>query len=427
VTGSRPLPAFAAYGIELEYAIVDAQSLDACPMARTLLEHPRMGHAGTRAAPALEWSNELVAHVVELKNAVPVPDLDVLARAFQTAIASCCRTLSTHRARLMPTGMHPWMNPRTEAVLWSGNEHLIYETYDRLFDCRRHGWANLQSMHINLPFADEAQFVRLHAAVRLVLPLLPALAASSPIAQADGTGWADFRLECYRNNALRFPAIAGSIIPESVDGFADYQQRVLAPMYAQIAPHDPDGILRHEWLNSRGAIARFDRSALEIRLADTQECPRMDLAIAEATIAVIRALYDRDCPPQAVATDSLARVFHDCVRYGEHAVVEDVGYIRALGIPGWRRTASQVWRALIDNAAVTSATTEWWHPYVRAILEQGTLARRILRAVHGEFTRDRLRQVYRRLCDCLTDGVAFELDVGEAGAGLREHTGTTRQ
>jgi hypothetical protein len=28
---------------------------------------------------------------------------------------------------------------------------------------------------------------------------------------------------------------------------------VLAPMYAEIAPYDPAGTLRHEWLNSRGA------------------------------------------------------------------------------------------------------------------------------------------------------------------------------
>ena len=43
-------------------------------------------------------------------------------------------------------------------------------------------------MHVNLPFADDAQFARLHAAIRLVLPLLPALAASSPIAEGSVIG-----------------------------------------------------------------------------------------------------------------------------------------------------------------------------------------------------------------------------------------------
>ncbi len=427
MNAGRTLPAFAGYGIELEYAIVDAQSLDARPIARALLDQRAASGVAAHVGPALAWSNELVAHVVELKNAVPVSELDALVHSFQTEIACGNHALAVHGARLMPTGMHPWMNPHTEAVLWSGDEHGIYQTYDRLFDCRRHGWANLQSMHINLPFADEAQFVRLHAAVRLVLPLLPALAASSPIVQASDTGCLDYRLECYRTNALRFPAIAGSIIPESVDSSTEYRQRVLAPMYEQIASYDPEAILRHEWLNSRGAIARFDRNALEIRLADTQECPRMDLAIAEATIAVTRALYDRDpSPMQAIATDDLARVFHDCVRHGEHAVIQDAAYMRALGVPGWRRSAAQLWRKLIDEVGAIRGQPEWWHPYVLAISEQGTLARRILRAVDGEFTRDRLREVYRQLCDCLADGVPFELDLGRDDSTLRIHAGTAQ-
>ena len=40
-------------------------------------------------------------------------------------------------------------------------------------------------------------------------------------------------------------------------------------MYRQIAPLDPDHVVQYEWLNSRGAIARFDRNAIEIRVIDT--------------------------------------------------------------------------------------------------------------------------------------------------------------
>ena len=112
-------------------------------------------------------------------------------------------------ARLMPTGMHPWMNPRAETVLWPDDGSSIYESYDRLFDCRSHGWSNLQSMHINLPFADDEQFARLHAATRLVLPLLPALAASSPVVDGKPTGLMDYRLEAYRTNQARMPSITG--------------------------------------------------------------------------------------------------------------------------------------------------------------------------------------------------------------------------
>ena len=44
-------------------------------------------------------------------------------------------------------------------------------------------------------------------------------------------------------------------------------------MYRAIDPLDTEGILQEEWLNSRAAIARFDRGAIEIRCMDTQECP----------------------------------------------------------------------------------------------------------------------------------------------------------
>jgi hypothetical protein len=41
------------------------------------------------------------------------------------------------------------------------------------------------------------------------------------------------------------------------------------------------------------------------------------------------------------------------------------------------------------------------------MLEQGPLARRILRAVGPECTKARLQEVYRELCDCLEAGRMF--------------------
>ena len=62
-------------------------------------------------------------------------------------------------------------------------------------------------------------------------------------------------------------------------------------MFADIAPYDPAGVLQHEFLNSRGAIARFDRSAIEIRVLDVQECPQADTAIA----ALMAAVLEKPC------------------------------------------------------------------------------------------------------------------------------------
>jgi len=145
-----------------------------------------------------------------------------------------------------------------------------------------------------LPFADDDEFARLHAAVRLVLPLIPALAASSPFADGQRMPFLDYRLEAYRCNAERVPAITGAVIPDNVYGRADYQAGVLEPMYRDIAADDPERVLQHEWLNARGAIARFDRNAIEIRLCDTQECPRADLATGAFDAAPRSAPARRD-------------------------------------------------------------------------------------------------------------------------------------
>ena len=49
------------------------------------------------------WSNELVLHVVEIKNARPDPALEPLAAGFQAEVAAINALLQPMGARLMPT------------------------------------------------------------------------------------------------------------------------------------------------------------------------------------------------------------------------------------------------------------------------------------------------------------------------------------
>jgi gamma-glutamyl:cysteine ligase YbdK (ATP-grasp superfamily) len=176
-------------------------------------------------------------------------------------------------------------------------------------------------------------------------------------------------------------------------------------MYREIAPFDPDGILRHEWLNVRGAIPRFDRNAIEIRVIDVQECPQADLAIAAAVTAVVRALYDAESMPQAIGTDALVSILHACIRDAEQALIDDAGYLRLLGFPGRQCQAGELWRHLIE--ATPPDGSEHWREPLRVMLEQGPLARRILRAVGPDCPKARLDAVYRELCDCLEAGRMF--------------------
>ena len=404
---------FEAFGVELEYMIVRADSLDVLPLADRVLHRAAGEDTGEVDLGLTSWSNELVRHLIELKNTDPVPALADLPLAFQENIQRLNHLLEPDQARLMPTGMHPWMDPVTQTQLWAGENCTIYQTFHRLFNCYRHGWANLQSVHLNLPFADDAEFGRLHAAVRLLLPILPALAASSPFQDGRATGFQDNRLEVYRTNSSRIPAITGLVIPEPVFGQADYEASILQPMYQAIAALDPEGILQHEWLNSRGAIARFDRDTIEIRLMDVQECPRADLALCAAVVSVLRNLVEERWTDQArqrgIPTEILNDLLLSTMRSAEEAVLDSRPFLEQFGFRAGRCTARELWGHLLTTTGLWpgEAGSPWTEP-LGVMLQRGPLAPRILRALGGSTDRDRLAEVYRCLCDCLARGVLFE-------------------
>jgi gamma-glutamyl:cysteine ligase YbdK (ATP-grasp superfamily) len=403
------LHAFAGYGIELEYMIVDRDTLAVLPVADTLLRAAAGRTASEVERGRFGWSNEIVLHLVEIKNSRPDPALEPIAAGFQAEVDAINRLLQPMGARLMPTAMHPWMNPASETRLWPHDQAPIYQAYDRVFGCGQHGQANLQSMHLNLPFANDGEFARLHAAVRLVLPILPALAASSPIVDGRPGGYLDSRMAAYRTAVRRVPSVIGELIPDTLNSRADYEAQVLAPMYRDIAPLDPEGVLRHDWLNARGAIPRFERNALEIRVIDVQECPHADLAIAAAATAVIRSLHDDKWSPPAMqrafATDRLAKILADCIRDADQAVIDDAGYLRLLGLSDRQYRAGELWRHLITRTGLNRST--FWVETLNVMLDHGPLARRILRALGPDFTQSRLHEVYAALCDCLEGGRMF--------------------
>ncbi len=399
---------FEAIGIELEYMIVDTETLDVRPVADALLAREAGAPVMSLERGSIAWSNELALHVIELKTNGPTTDLARAAVDFQADVRAASAHLSALGARLLPTGMHPWMDPHRELRLWPHDDDVIYATFHRIFDCRGHGWANLQSMHVNLPFCGDDEFGRLHAAVRLVLPLLPALAASSPLADGRFSGSADTRLVHYATNARRIPSVSGRIIPEPVFTHEAYQ-RLLHGIYRDLEPHDPDEVLREEWVNARGAIARFDRDTIEIRVLDTQECPRADLTIAALVVDVVERLTARASNEPALyawSEDRLARVLAGCVQAGDESVIDDREYVELLiGTVTEPLTALEVWRRLADGSRRTWTNDEGRN--LDQLLTEGCLAHRIRRRLGPQPTRADLRELYGELAECLLEGRLF--------------------
>ncbi|MCH8566771.1 MAG: hypothetical protein LAT67_00850 [Balneolales bacterium] len=406
--GIRKWSLFEVAGIELEYMIARRDTLDVAAVCDQLMKH---ASGGDKVVDELDfgeigWSNELVNHVLEFKTSRPAPmhALESYAGRFQQQVIAANHQLAAFNSMLLPGAMHPWMDPMKETILWPEAYNEIYEAYNRIFDCRGHGWANLQSMHINLPFRDDAEFGKLMAAIRYLMPIMPMLTASSPVADARLTGFADYRLHVYRSNAKRVPSVSGNVVPEPVFDIKGYENDVLKPIYKDIAPYDPEGILQYEWLNSRGAIARFDRSAIEIRILDVQECPAADIAVAALICDVLQLLVTETWKDlsylKAFEGEKLQTIYNESVCTGSESCITDKEYLAGLGFTKKRATAKELWAYLYSTTGLRLPAAEY-------ILDNGSLSQRITQKLGKDPSKEDLHAVWQTLGTCLDKGRQF--------------------
>jgi glutamate---cysteine ligase / carboxylate-amine ligase len=400
----RPLGLFEAFGVELEYMIVDGDTLDVAPVADELLEAVAGELTDEYENGDIAWNNELALHVIEFKCNGPRASLKGLADSFAANARLANTTLDGRGLKLMPTAMHPWMDP-SEVALWPHGTRVIYETFDRIFSCKGHGWANLQSTHVNLPFANDEEFARLHTAIRFLLPILPGLAASSPLIEGTRNGILDNRLIVYRDNCAKIPSLTGHVVPEPIGSIGEYHDELLARLYSDLEPHDPEGVLRHEWVNARGAIARFDRMSIEIRVLDVQEAPAVDVAYVALIVEVLKLL----CAEQwcdldtlrAWRTEELATLLDLAARRAEQAEIGERRYLHALGFKGTGASLAELWEHMSETVSARGTLERTTGRMLEHYLRHGSLATRIGKAVGPIPLRVTIGKVYEDLCEAL--------------------------
>jgi len=404
----KPLGLFQGFGVELEYMIVRSDTLDVYPIADEVLREAAGSYEPEVEFGDMAWNNELALHVIEFKTNGPAPALDGLAGKFQDQVNRVNDILAGYGGRLMPGAMHPWMEPFSQMRLWPHEYNSIYEAYNRIFDCRGHGWSNLQSTHINLPFSNDEEFGRLHAAIRILMPVMPALTAASPVMDNKITGLHDNRLAVYRTNSVKIPSVTGDVIPEPVYTRAEYEGKLLKGIYDDIRPYDPEGILQYEWLNSRGAIARFDRMAIEIRILDIQECPVADLAVCELIILVLRALTDEKWSGLAQQkkwpAGRLGTLLTEISEKGGECLITDPDYLDLFGLSSGPVKAADLWIHLLGTVVISDLSHL---KALNTVLNGGTLSARIIKALGTDPGQAKIFGVYEELCSCLSQGNMF--------------------
>ncbi|WP_010229479.1 carboxylate-amine ligase [Gillisia marina] len=393
---------FEVFGIELEYMLVRASNLKITPSVDKLMTLKNGSITSDISNGKIEWSNELVAHVVELKTNGPTRQLEDLDELFHKNILEINKLMLGEDAKLMPTASHPLMDPEKEMKLWEHHYSEIYSLYNKIFDCRGHGWSNVQSMHLNLPFYGDDEFGRLHAAIRILLSIIPALSASSPIFQAKSTGFLDSRMEVYKTNQKEIPEMTGKVIPEQVFSKEDYIKQIFEPINKAIAPFDTDKILDKHFLNSRGAIARFDRDAIEIRVIDIQECPKADIAIAVLIIETLKLLVSEELvsleDQKDWHEDDLFAIFNDVIEDAENTQLTNLHYLNLFDVEE-ECTAGELWETLYLR--VQEGISPKHRKSIEFILANGSLATRILKGISSDYSRIKINAVYSQLVTCL--------------------------
>ncbi|MBW3569476.1 MAG: RimK-like ATPgrasp N-terminal domain-containing protein [Gemmatimonadetes bacterium] len=406
--GERHYRPFEVAGMELEYPTVD-RDLNVVSLVEPAFRV--LAGRGTSDVDlgAVGFSNEIADHVFEIKTQPPMRSLADAERVLAEGIQRFSALLHAEfGARLMPTGMHPWFDPR-KGRLWTRSGLRIYTTYARLFDVRTHGWMNVHAAHLNLPLGREVDAMAMHTAAALLIPYLPALAASSPMYDGDLQPAVDGRLAWILEHQARIPESCGALVPEYVDSFADYKKRILAPMYRALDRLPDTGAIRHEFFNTRGAILRFARRAMEVRVLDTQECVKMDVAVAVFVRAALKQLTARvaagrvELPEHAVLVED----FRACIRDGSAARVRAPHLDVDRDADGAADARTALRHLLAGARRAVRKDEAAYLDLVARMIETGTLSERI-RAEMAPFAQaddetftEGARRIYIELIDCL--------------------------
>ncbi len=401
---------FESVGIQLEYVVVDRGSLEVRPVVDRILEGTGGGVEISIEHGDISWHSELATHIFELRTTVPVKNLDRLGRKLRKEVKAVNKTLRAHGAMLLPTGSHPFMDPRTETRLWEHGQREVHQLRHVLFDLKTHSWSNVFSANLELPFANDEEFARLHAAVRLLLPLIPALAASSPYHEGRFTGFLDSRMEAYLHAQEEHPDLMGSMIPEPIYDQETYYREIYGPIVKVLAEHDPSSILDHVHMNSRGAVPFFERNVLQIRVVDTQECVSADMAIAEFITVVLKALISgrwvSSYVQRAWPETDLLGIFLQVIKDAGNTMIANRDHLLMFGLLKQEQMqAMKLWQHLFVE--LYGDLSENCRQCIGHILEHGCLATRILRRAGRTPSHGMLLEVYKELAVCLAEDRSF--------------------
>jgi glutamate---cysteine ligase / carboxylate-amine ligase len=290
-------------GIEEEFAVLDAASLDMVPR----FEELRDAAVADDAVLAESIAGELISSEIEIRSGRGEDVHDALRRQ-RDLRARLFALAESHGIALGATGTHPWADYREQ-------RNIDTEHYRRVVDGLRYVARrnNTFSLHVHVGARDLDRAVRACDRLRPVLPLLLAVSANSPYLDARDSGLHSARSQAFTKS---FPRCG---IPDVYGSWAAYREYV-------------DFLIRTEsiveytqvWWSIR---PHLEFGTVEVRICDAQTSAQESEALIALIVACVgQALRDLDervpfaDPPRRLVEENFWRA----IRYGLDGTLIDL-------------------------------------------------------------------------------------------------------
>ena len=103
----------------------------------------------------------------------------------------------------------------------------------------------------------------------------------------------------------------------------------------------------------------------------------------------------------------LVTLFDKVVEKGSDVVIDNVDYLNVFRFPGKKASVGELWSYILQLNVDAGNTMKRWKPEIDVILKQGSLSQRIISALNGDYSRDNIISVYKKLSTCLEQNKMF--------------------
>ncbi|MBM3176726.1 MAG: hypothetical protein FJZ78_01850 [Bacteroidetes bacterium] len=392
-----------SFGLAVEYFVVDVDNLKLAKVPAEVYSLSFQGPYQLFRSPQ--------PGIIRLTANTARQNINYLDYGLAETVVAINTKLAAHKMCLMPGSMHPLSKSSELAGFMPANPSE--EAMAKLFTPSGHGWLNRAGCDVRLSFLDDDEFSRLHAAARIILPIVPALTASSPVFEGMRTGLRSNSWKNFIDRYSKFPDLQAGEIPEPVFSEKKYEETILDPIRKMVASKGLGEVLSAEVINARAVTADFKSKEIVIQSTESQECPAAQMAVSRLIMEAIRAMANEQWvtheQQMRAVTSNLAGLIIESAEGGMGAEVFSSEYLSFFGMDD-TKTIREVWRHIFETLSLNpEKPLARYEQELSVILQQGSLSDRVLTVLGENPQQDQVLSVYKNLCDCLNQNRLFIL------------------